>query len=139
MQFVIGKNAEGETLVGLVGYVGSEPERRTTDKGTGILNFGMVIDYRKGVDGTGKSVWANVVAFNQVGNKRVEKGDDVFVTGRVQEKTYSDRDGTEQKKKEVVADAIIVSANAPVGFAPAASKYDVPVAEEEDEEDDLPF
>ena len=135
MQFVIGTNEDGEPLVGLVGYVGSEPERRTTDKGTSILNFGMVIDYRKGADGVGKSVWANVVAFNQVGNKRVVKGDDVFVTGRVQEKTYSDRDGVEQKKKEVVASTIIVSANAPVNFAPAASKYDIPAAEEED----LPF
>ena len=137
MQFVIGKNAEGETLIGLVGYVGSEPERRTTDNGTSILNFGMVIDYRKGVDGVGKSVWANVVAFNQVGNKRVVKGDDVFVVGRVQTKPYNDKDGVEQKKKEVVASTIIVSANAPVSFAPAASKYDIPAAEEED--DSLPF
>lgn len=137
MQFVIGKNEDGEPLVGLVGYVGSEPERRTTDKGTSILNFGMVIDYRKGVDGVGKSVWANVVAFNQVGNKRVDKGDDVFVVGRVRTKSYNDKDGVEQKKKEVVASTIIVSANAPVSFAPAGSPYDIPVAA--DEPDDLPF
>lgn len=139
MQFVLGKNKQGETLILLTGYVGSEPSKRTTDNGVGILNLGMVIDYRKDIDGVGKSVWANVVAFNRLSEKNIQKGDDILVTGRVQSKKYTDNDGVEQKKNEVIADCIIVSSNEPFlppAPKPSGNKYEEPVFADDD---DLPF
>ncbi|HEY6019973.1 MAG TPA: single-stranded DNA-binding protein [Candidatus Paceibacterota bacterium] len=110
----------------LIGNLGADPETNTTKAGKAVTNFRMAT---KNYNDTPE--WHNVVAFDklaEIAGKYLTKGKQVFVQGRLQTRSYEDKEGNKRYTTEIVANDIKF----------LGSKGDGPSRVEEDE-DDLPF
>jgi single-strand DNA-binding protein len=164
----------GEVLVSrslnkvtLIGNLGADPEVRSTAGGQRVATLSVATS-RQWSNAAGerqeKTEWHRVVLWNtkfqqlaDIAEKYVKKGDKVYVEGRIEYRTWEDREGktrytTEINARELImlsgrgpgADEGAVPARARAAAAGAAggaekeSFEDFPEALDE-EEDDLPF
>lgn len=94
----------------LVGRLGKDPELRYTPSGTAVVTFTMATDERyKDKEGSqqSKTEWHNVVAWRQLAEicgKFLHKGKQVYIEGKIQTRSYDDRDGNKRYITEIVAD-----------------------------------
>jgi single-strand DNA-binding protein len=89
----------------------SEPKIRYTQSGQAVASFAVFIK-RKNKDGEQESTPINVTAWGDMAENivaNVQKGDRVLVTGRLQENTWTDKEGNERKGVELIADEAGVS------------------------------
>lgn len=89
----------------LIGYVGKDPEMRATQSGTAVVNFSMATTER-GANNEKRTEWHNIVAWQktaEVVNQYVKKGDPLYVEGRLQTRTWEDKDGNKRQRTEIVA------------------------------------
>ncbi len=94
------------TTVIMVGRVGGAPESRRTSSGKAMATFRLAVSRREGAERGEVTDWFSVVTFDGVAEtalRFVGKGDLVLVDGRLQTRTFQDRDGKEQQRVEVVA------------------------------------
>lgn len=94
----------------LVGNLGKDPELRYTAAGTAVCTFSIATSDRfKDKDGQQqeKTEWHNIVAWRQLAEicgKYLVKGRQVYIEGKIQSRTYDDRDGNKRYITEIVAD-----------------------------------
>jgi single-strand DNA-binding protein len=94
----------------LVGNLGKDPELRYTASGTAVANFSLATTERyKDRDGNSqeKTEWHNIVAWRQLAEicgKYLTKGKQVYIEGKIQTRSYDDRDGNKRYITEIVAD-----------------------------------
>lgn len=94
----------------LVGNLGKDPELRYTPSGSAVASFTLATTERfKGRDGQmqEKTEWHNIVAWRQLAEicgKYLHKGKQVYIEGRIQTRSYDDRDGNKRWMTEIVAD-----------------------------------
>jgi single-strand DNA-binding protein len=94
----------------LVGNLGKDPELRYTPSGTAVATFSLATTDRfKGKDGQQqeKTEWHNIVAWKglaEICGKYLHKGKQVYLEGRIQSRSYDDRDGNKRYITEIVAD-----------------------------------
>ncbi|ABA87902.1 single-strand-binding protein [Syntrophotalea carbinolica DSM 2380] len=94
----------------LVGNLGKDPELRYTASGTAVANFSLATTERyKDRDGNSqeKTEWHNIVAWRQLAEicgKYLSKGRQVYIEGKIQTRSYEDRDGNRRYITEIVAD-----------------------------------
>jgi single-strand DNA-binding protein len=94
----------------LVGNLGKDPELRYTASGTAVANFSLATTERyKDRDGNNqeKTEWHNIVAWRQLAEicgKYLTKGRQVYIEGKIQSRSYEDRDGNRRYITEIVAD-----------------------------------
>ncbi len=94
----------------LVGNLGKDPELRYTASGTAVATFSLATSERfKGRDGQmqDKTEWHNIVAWRQLAEicgKYLHKGKQVYIEGKIQTRSYDDRDGNKRYITEIVAD-----------------------------------
>lgn len=94
----------------LVGNLGKDPELRYTPQGAAVATFSLATSEKwKGQDGQPqeKTEWHNIVAWRQLAEicgKYLEKGKQVYIEGRIQTRSYDDRDGNKRYITEIVAD-----------------------------------
>lgn len=92
----------------LVGNLGKDPELRYTASGSAVASFSLATTDRfKDKDGNQKTEWHNIVVWRQLAEicgKYLHKGKQVYIEGRIQYRTYDDRDGNKRYITEVVAD-----------------------------------
>ena len=94
----------------LVGNLGRDPEIRSTQDGTRIvqLNLATSENWRDRVSGERKerTEWHRVVIFNErlaeVAEKYLRKGSKVYVEGQLQTRKWQDQQGQERYTTEVV-------------------------------------
>ncbi len=134
----------------LVGNLGADPEVRHTQSGTTVANFRMatseVFNDRSGERQT-RTEWHRIVAFGRLGEicgQYLKKGKQVYVEGRIQTRSWEDRDGNTRYTTEIVARQMQMLGR--VGDVPAGNEDaqeppsdDDSQAPAEEEEDDLPF
>jgi single-strand DNA-binding protein len=103
----------GVNKVMLIGNVGRDPELRSTQAGLAVTNLRLAVSERRkdsGGEWREYTDWITVVCFGRnaenVG-EHVRKGKLIFVEGRLQNRTFRDRDGNERWTTEVVADRVI--------------------------------
>jgi single-strand DNA-binding protein len=95
--------AKGVNKVFLLGNVGKDPEFKTTQGGMPIATFGLATAERtKGADGqwTDKTEWHNIVCFQrtaEVVRDYVKKGSQIFVEGRITNRSWDDKTSGEKK------------------------------------------
>jgi single-strand DNA-binding protein len=80
-----------------IGRLGKDPETGTGN--TPTTRFSLAVDQ----PGSEKPLWVNVVCFDDLATrmaKMLYKGAQVFAQGRMQERTYTGRDGQERKATE---------------------------------------
>jgi len=128
----------------LIGNVGRDPETKTTQNGTDVVNFSLATtDKYKDKKIT---EWHNIVAYNKIAQtitQYVHKGDKIMIEGKIQTRTWDDKDGTKHYKTEVVAwNCEFLGGNRPANTGPAAADGGDPPGregEEEGGEEKLPF
>jgi single-strand DNA-binding protein len=94
----------------LIGNVGRDPEVRTSQDGTKIVNFTLATSETWNDRGSGerkeRTEWHRVVVFNErigdVVEKYVRKGSKVYVEGSLQTRKWTDQSGQEKYTTEVV-------------------------------------
>ena len=93
----------------LVGNLGKDPELRHTASGTVVCNFSLATTDRfknKQGEQQDKTEWHNIVAWSglaEICGKYLTKGKQVYIEGRIQNRTYDDRDGNKRYISEIVA------------------------------------
>lgn len=94
----------------LVGNLGKDPELRYTPSGVAVANFSLATTERyKDRDGNRqeKTEWHNIVIWRQLAEtagKYLSKGKQVYLEGKIQTRSYDDRDGNKRYITEIVAD-----------------------------------
>ncbi len=104
----------------LLGYLGRRPEIRTTASGLRVATFSIATDRgsrgaRAGSEGSGRGQeaqtdWHRIVAWDRLAElaaRTLEKGDRVFVEGRVEYRSYKDAAGRDRQVTEIVAEDLI--------------------------------
>ena len=112
----------------LMGRLTRDPELRYTSANVPVASFRIAVDrdYGRGENGERQTDFIDVVAWRQTGefvSKYFTKGSMAVVSGRLQIREYTDRDGNRRTAAEVVADNVYFgdSKRRDDGEAPARS------------------
>ena len=97
----------------LLGHLGKDAETKFTPSGVAVTKFSVATNRRWKDQQTGEwkeeTDWANVVLWRQENLANyLLKGKQVYVEGRLQTRSYDDKDGKKQFFTEVVADDVIL-------------------------------
>ena len=93
----------------LVGRLGKDPEIKYTPSGTAIANFTMATSENyKDKDGQKqeRTEWHKIVAFGKLAEicgESLAKGKQVYIEGRIQTRSWDDKDGNKKYMTEIVA------------------------------------
>ena len=91
----------------LLGRLTKDPELRTTQSGVAVASFTLAVDRGFKRDEGQSADFINIVAWRGTAefvSKWFSKGQLVAVSGRLQTRSYKDRDGNNRTATEVVAD-----------------------------------
>jgi len=157
--------------VTLIGNLGQDPEVRSTANGGRVANFSIATSRQwsgQGGDKQEKTEWHRIVAWNNskgggsgladIVEKYCKKGDKIYVEGRIEYRSWQDKEGQTRYTTEIIANDIILlggrgAGGGEAGFAPARAAAspakkegkegkegfdDFPEALD-NEDDDLPF
>ena len=101
-----------KNTVTLVGFVGNNPEVRTTQGGSAITSISLATS-RSFKDGEGnrqsETEWHQITCFNGTGKcvaEHVTKGAMIMVTGRIHYTRWTDKEGQTRYGCEIVADQV---------------------------------
>lgn len=93
----------------LIGNLGKDPELRYTASGTAVASFSIATTERfknRNGEQQERTEWHNIVAWGplaEICGKYLAKGRQVYIEGRIQNRSYDDRDGNKRYISEVVA------------------------------------
>ncbi len=91
----------------LMGRLTRDPEMRQSQQGTPVVSFSLAVDRRFAKEGQQQADFISCVAWNRLAEficKYFHKGSMIAITGRLQSRTYDDKDGKRQYVTEVVVD-----------------------------------
>ena len=96
----------------LVGHIGNKPEGRYTPSGISTASFSLAtneswIDNNK--EKKERTEWHNIVAWNKLADfstEYLQKGQLIYIEGKLQTRTYKDKDNVQRWKMEVVVNVI---------------------------------
>jgi len=137
----------------LIGNLGQDPELRYTSSGVAVASFSMATSESwKDQDGNvqEKTQWHKLVAWRKLAEivgEYLKKGSKVYIEGRIQYRSYDDKNGVKRDITEIVVDQMLMldskggsHANSGASAAVAASPTQQSVEEAcPDKADDLPF
>jgi len=134
----------------LIGNLGRDPELKYTSSGKAVATFTMATSERwTGQDGQKQesTTWHNIVAWGrqaEVINEYLAKGRQVYIEGRIANRSYDDKDGNKKYISEVVVQNFQFlggkGGDSAGGGGQARSETgNAPVAEGSTPDDDLPF
>lgn len=98
----------------LIGHLGADPELRYTPSGVPVATFRIATNetWRDAEGKTQeKTEWHTIVVWRKLAeltNDLLKKGSRVYVEGRLQTRTYEDKNGIRRTVTEIVADDIIL-------------------------------
>jgi single-strand DNA-binding protein len=99
----------GVNKVILIGYLGADPEIRYTADGTAVATFRLATTRRwtnKSGERVDQTEWHRIVAWRRLGEicgQYLSKGKQVYVEGRLQTRSWEDKDGNKRWTTEIVA------------------------------------
>jgi single-strand DNA-binding protein len=135
----------GINKVILVGNLGADPEIRYTPSGTAVANFRLATsETRTNKEGQKetKTEWHRIVTFGKLAEicgEYLAKGKQVYIEGKIQTRSWDDKDGTKKYMTEIVANTMqMLGGKDASSSAPAPSEgpgYDTPPSDI----DDVPF
>ncbi len=147
--------AKSLNKVQLIGNLGKDPELRYTTSGVAVTTFTIATNESwKDQDGNlqERTEWHNIVAWRKLAEicgEWLKKGKKVYVEGRLQTRSYDDKNGVKKYVTEIVADDLImldggggVGRNAAPGGNQNAGGTVTPgtdTGEGAQKDDDLPF
>jgi single-strand DNA-binding protein len=93
----------------LVGRLTRDPELRATPDGVSVVRFTLAVDRGMRAGEERQTDFFDIVAFRQLADNVANyttKGRLVLVEGKLQTRSYTDREGNRRKAYEVVADTV---------------------------------
>ena len=97
-------------LVTIQGRLCADPDLRRTQNGTSVASFTLAVDRDfKGSDGSREADFIPVVCWRQLAEhmqRWFTKGQMAIVSGRIQTRQYTDKDGNKRTATEIVADRV---------------------------------
>lgn len=136
-------------VIAIMGRLSRDPELRQTTTGKNVASFTIACSRgRKDANGKDLVDWIPVVAWEHTAEfvcKYFEKGSLIAIDGRLQSRTYKDRDGNNRTAIEIVANNANFAGSKSTGggsnFVPAGNSYNEPTVQYDEIEDegDLPF
>ena len=132
----------------LVGHIGNKPEGRYTPSGASTASFSLATN-ETWVDSENekqeRTEWHNIIAWNKLADfatEYLQKGQLIYIEGRLQTRTYKDKEEIKRRITEVVATAITplewkTMDKKENGSANKENKKDTNIVEAAEE--DLPF
>ena len=133
----------------LVGHIGNKPEGRYTPSGTSTASFSLATN-ESWIDSENekqeRTEWHNIIAWNKLADfatEYLQKGQLIYIEGRMQTRTYKDKEDIQRRVTEIVSTAITplewkTTDKKENGSANTVDKKNTKV-EEPAEEEDLPF
>lgn len=127
----------------LAGHLTRDPELKFTNDGIPVASFGLAVNRRKRRDGgEDQPDFFDVTAWRELGETITnykKKGDPILVEGRLQYRSWDDRDtGQKRSKVSVVADNVqFLHRSSEGGQGQRRGSADVDLNEEDF--DDIPF
>ena len=118
----------------IMGRMTRDPELRRTGSGTAVASFTVAVDRDfGGQDGQKETDFIDCVAWRNTGEfvaKYFTKGRMAVVSGRLQIRTWKDKDGNNRRTAEVVADNVYFGDSKPEGnqggYTAPAGGYNYP-------------
>lgn len=93
----------------LIGRLGADPELRYTPSGLAVANFRIATSEQwtnKEGEKQERTEWHRIVAFGRLGEicgEYLVKGKQVYIEGRLQTRSWEDREGNKKYTTEIVA------------------------------------
>ena len=131
----------------VMGRLTRDPELRRTGSGVAVASFTVAVDRDFGNNGEKETDFIDCVAWRQTGefvDKYFSKGRMAVVSGRLQIRSWTDKDGNKRRNAEIVADNVyfgdsksdtqnqnsgyvgfVNAENVPNNFAPIEDEYPV--------------
>jgi single-strand DNA-binding protein len=139
----------GLNRVQLIGHLGQDPELKYSTSGTAICNFSLATNesYK---DQNGQLVerteWHRLVVYRKLAEllaEHLKKGSKVYIEGKLQTRSWDDKDGNKRYTTEVVVDDFVFldskGGRQSQGGRPAPSAPDQTSTPAEEAGPDLPF
>jgi single-strand DNA-binding protein len=106
--------ARGLNKVMVIGHVGRDPEMRYIPSGKPVTSFSVATS-RSWTNSEGErrqeTEWFNVVAWGnlaEICKQHIRKGQQVYVEGRLQTRSWEDHDGKKRFRTELVANEMLL-------------------------------
>ena len=119
----------------IIGRLGADPEVRYTASGQAVANFSLATD--EGTKEKPRTEWHRIVAWGktaEICKEYLSKGRQVYVEGRLQTRSWEDRDGGKRYTTEVVAREVVF-----LGGKGDGGSREVEPPVESGYQDDVPF
>lgn len=123
----------------VMGNLGKNPELRETQSGKAVANFSVATNEFRSTNGGERekvTEWHNIVAWDRTAEnvaKYLKKGSQCLVEGRIQTRSWEDRDGNKRYTTEIVANNVqFIGRKGDLDETQASTEADGPT-------DDMPF
>jgi single-strand DNA-binding protein len=131
----------------LIGRLGADPEVRYTPDGTMVANLRLATnEYRKDKSGEriDRTEWHRIVTFGKLAEicqSYLSKGKLTYIEGRLQTRSWEDKDGIKRSTTEIVASSMQMLDSKGQGKGPEGwgDQPAPPSASEQMPDDDVPF
>ena len=129
----------------LLGNLGKDPEIRKLDDGRAVANFSIATSetYKnKSGEKVTNTEWHNVVLWTplaEIAQSYLKKGSQVYIEGKISNRSYEDKEGVKKYISEVVGRDIRLLGRAPESSVNEPSNSSSQETKESVQEDDLPF
>lgn len=132
----------------LIGNLGADPELRYTPSGAAVANFNMATTEKwKDKDGQSqeRTEWHRIILWSrqaEIAKEYLRKGSSVYIEGRIQNRSYEDKDGVKKYISEIVGQRMQFLGGRGGGQAAEGGSSEPPPEPPgnlDKEDDDLPF
>ena len=111
----------------LIGHLGKDAETRFSPSGVSVSKFSLATSWRVKDQATGEwkeeTDWHNIVCFRMENvSQYLTKGKQVYVEGRLQTRSYDDKEGQKRYITEIVANEVILLSGRGEGGAGASDE-----------------
>jgi single-strand DNA-binding protein len=127
---------DGLNKVMLIGNLGKDPEMRYTANGSAVTTFSLAVNRSFGGENERReeTEWFTIVAWTRLAEivgTYLQKGQKVYVEGRLQTRSWDGPDGQKRYRTEVVANQIL--------FLERPQGTSIPDVPGDIDPDDIPF
>jgi single-strand DNA-binding protein len=116
----------------LIGNLGKDPEIRSTTSGQRVANFSLATSRSwTGQDGQRqeKTEWHSIVVWGKlvdICEKYLQKGKQVYIEGRIETRSWQDKEGQTKYKTEIVCEQMTMLGRAGGDRSGGEGGYDAP-------------
>lgn len=129
----------------LIGNLGKDPEIRYVPSGQAVTTFSIATT-EKWRDKEGqmqeRTDWHNIVCWRrlaEIANEYLKKGNPVYIEGKIQNRSYDDKDGNKRYISEIVAQRLQLLGGRPEGTQAPQQEAEQPAPDVSTDDEDLPF